>query len=238
MTWWLLLLSVARAEDPEAHAPAAAGEHTAEAAHTEGEHGADTHEGAVHHTYSTDDDHDGVPNWRDPAQGSVDNDETYMVPSIAWHMFNLALMVAVIGWFVRKPLLDTFRDRALGVRKDLTDAARRRDEAHQNHQDLLTRLERIENEVHAMEAQAEVDARREEEKLVDRAQREAARIAEQAERNIRDEVQRARTALRQEAVDLAVKLAESTLKGAVSPADQQALAREFLTSVRSGGDRG
>ena len=244
---WLLLLSVAQAEEPAAHAPPAGGHAAAEDGHAaaegehaaaEGDHAAEGHGGAAHHTYTTDDDHDGVPNWRDPAQGSVDNDETYVVPSIAWHAFNLALMIGVIGWFVRKPLLDTFRDRALGVRKELTDAARRRDEAHQHHQDLLARLEKIEGEVRDMEAQAEVDARREEEKLVDRANREAARIAEQAERNIRDEVQRARTALRQEAVDLAVKLAESTLKGAVSPADQQTLAREFLASVRGGGDRG
>jgi F-type H+-transporting ATPase subunit b len=232
---WLLLVSVAQAEEPEAHAPEAA----TEAHAAEGEHAAsEGHGGAVHHTYTGDDDHDGVPNWRDPAQGSVANNETYVVPSIAWHSFNLALMIAVVGWFVRKPLLDTFRDRALGVRKELTDAARRRDEAHQHHQDLLARLDKIEGEVRDMETQAEVDARREEEKLVDRAHREAARIAEQAERNIRDEVQRARTALRQEAVDLAVKLAEGTLKGAVSPADQQALAREFLASVREGGDRG
>jgi F-type H+-transporting ATPase subunit b len=170
--------------------------------------------------------------------GSVPNTDTYVVKSIAFHLLNFVLLIGALVYAARRPLMDTFRDRALGVRKELTDAARRRDEAHQRHQDLLARLERIEHEVGDMEAQAEVDARREEEKLVDRANREAARIAEQAERNIRDEVQRARTALRQEAVDLAVKLAEGTLKASVSPADQQALAREFLQSVRSGDDRG
>jgi F-type H+-transporting ATPase subunit b len=188
-------------------------------------------------TYTDDDDHDGVPNWRDPANGSEEN-EAYVVTSVAWHAFNLTVMIAIIAWFVRRPLLDTFRDRALGVRKELTDAARRREEAQRHHQDLIVRLERIEQEVAAMESQAEVDARREEEKLVERARREAARIGEQAERNIRDEVQRARTTLRTEAVELAVQLARKTLENEVSAADQQILARDFLASVKNGGDLG
>jgi len=226
-----LLLSVALAEEPHAAPTPAADEHTAATAeHAEG----------GHHvvTYTGDDDHDGVPNWRDPANGSEENKETYVVTSLAWHAFNLTVMIAVIAWFVRRPMLDTFRERALGVRKELTDAARRREEAQRRHQDLITRLDRIEHEVADIESHAEADARREEEKLVERAHREAARIAEQAERNIRDEVQRARTTLRTEAVDLAVRLAEATLKNQVSRADQQILARDFLASLKNGGDVG
>jgi F0F1-type ATP synthase membrane subunit b/b' len=243
---WLLLSAVSlAADDPHAagapadeHAPAAhgaaEGDHGAEAAHAaEGDHG-----GAHHVTYTGDDDHDGIPNWRDPAQGSEENKESYVVTKLAWHTFSLTVLVALIVWAVRKPMLDTFRDRALGVRKELTDAARRREEAQRRHQDLITRLERIEHEVADMEKQAEVEAQREEEKLVERARREGARIAEQAERNIRDEVQRARNTLRTEAVELAVRLAEATLRNQVSAADQQILAREFLASMKNGGDVG
>ncbi len=215
-----LFLSVALAEEPHA---AVTGEHA---------------EGVQHVTYSGDDDHDGVPNWRDPANGSEANEDTYVVTSLAWHAFNLTLMVGIIAWFVRRPLMDTFRDRALGVRKELTDAARRREEAQRRHQDLITRMDRIEHEVADLEDHAEADARREEEKLVERAEREAARIAEQAERNIRDEVQRARTTLRTEAVELAIQLARATLENQVSKADQQVLARDFLASLKNGGDRG
>lgn len=240
MTHWLLVgLLLTAANEAGAvdvpHAPAH-GAQTA-GAHPSGdsaEHGTDAaaHEGEHEYTYTGDDDHDGVPNWRDPMNGSEPNTHTYVVSSLGFHALNLALLLGVLVYFVRRPLVDTFRDRALSIRTDLTESARKRDEAHQRHQDLLARLEKIENEVQKMESEAEGDAQREEEKLIERAHREAGRILEQAERNIRDETTRARIELRKEAVELAVQLAEATLQSGVSPADHQNLAREFLRSVK------
>lgn len=203
--------------DEPSHAPAAEG------------HG----EAGGHHAYYTDDDdHDGVPNWRDPMQGAAENTETYVVPTVGWHLVNFLLLAGVGVYFLRKPIADTFRERALGIKHELTDSARKRDEAHQRHQELLARLERIQGEITKLEQEGEADAKRDEEKLVERARRESQRIAEQAERNIRDETTRARNELRREAVELAVKLAEGTLRSGVAHADHQALARDFLSSLR------
>jgi F-type H+-transporting ATPase subunit b len=193
------------------------------------EHGGDH---AEHHYYTDDDDGDGKANWRDPYNGTEPNEETYVVSSVLFHALNLALLLGVLVYFVRRPVADTFRERALTIRTELTETARTRDEAHQRHQELLARLEKIENEIRGMDAEAEVEAKREEEKLIERAKREAARITEQVERNIRDESTRARTELRQDAVNLAIQLAESTLRQGVSATDQQALARQFLDSVK------
>jgi F-type H+-transporting ATPase subunit b len=164
--------------------------------------------------------------------GAEPNEDTYVISSLGFHLFNFALLVGVILYFTRRPVADTFRDRALAIRTELTETARTRDEAHQRHQELLARLEKIENEVRQLDQDAEGEAKREEEKLIERARRESARITEQVERNIRDEATRARTELRQEAVDLAIQLAESTLRQGVSASDQQALARQFLDSVK------
>jgi F-type H+-transporting ATPase subunit b len=216
--------------------PPHGGEHGA-AEHGAPEHGAAEHgeehgEHAAHHYYTDDDDGDGTPNWRDPYNHSEPNEETYVVSSVFFHALNLALLLGVLVYYVRRPVTDTFRERALAIRTELTETARTRDEAHQRHQELLARLEKIENEVRTMDQEAEVEAKREEEKLIERAKREAARITEQVERNIRDESTRARTELRQDAVNLAIQLAEATLRQGVSTADQQALARQFLDSVK------
>lgn len=236
MTVLLFLLhvgSAAASDAPVEHGPAA---------HPEAVEGAtEAHEGGGHaaggHVYYTDDDdHDGVPNWRDPTTGAEPNTSSYEVRNVAFHAFNFLLLLGLAVAFVRRPVLDTFRSRALGIRTELTESARRRDEAHQRHQELLARLDQIETEVKAMEAEAEVDAQREEAKLIERAQREAARIVEQAERNIRDETRRAQHELRAEAVELAVQLARATLAEGVTKKDQQALARDFLSSI-SEGDR-
>ncbi len=223
----LILTSLASAAEP-AHGAAPAG-HGTEAAGHEGGGG---HGG--HHYYTDDDDHDGVANWMDATTGSEPNTETYVLKAVGLHTLNLLVLLAVVGYFVRRPFLDFWAERALGIRKELTDSAQKRDEAVRRHDEILARLAKIEGEVTEMLETAESEAKREEEQLVERARREAARVAEQAERNIRDEVVRARASLRNEAVELAVKLAETTLRAHTSDQDQQALARAFLASVDQG----
>lgn len=193
--------------------------------HGEGEHG----EGHV--LYTGDTDRDGVANWLDPKNGTKEN-EAYVCGEIGWHAFNLLIFIGVIGYMARGPMLDTFRHRALDIRKGLTDSARQRDEAHQRHQELVARLSAIEQEVETMQTRATEEAAAEEASLVARAEEAATRISEQAERSIQDEARRARQALRKEAVELAVQLAETTLTSKVSSDDQQKLASAFLASLK------
>lgn len=195
-------------------------------AHAKGGHG--------HHYYTDDDDHDGIANWMDATNGSEPNTETYILKSVGLHTFNLVVLLAVLVYFVRRPFADFWRERAHDIRKELADSARKRDEAQQRQADIQARLDRIEGEIAAMHATAEKEARQEEEQLVERARKEAQRIGEQAERSVRDEVVRARAALRADAVELAVKLAETTLRSRTSDADQAALARAFLQSIDEG----
>ena len=233
-TWLLAAPAVAAggggghgSADP--HAPAghgvapAGGDHGGDHGGGGGDHGGGDH-GGGHHYYTADDDHDGTANWLDS------DSDMYQVKALGFHAINLAMLVGLIAWFGRRPIADIVRERALAIRKDLTESARARDEAHQRHQDLVARLDKLETEIAQMEATAQQEAAREEQKLVERAEREAARIGETAERSIRDEATRARNALRRDAVELAVKLAEGILARNVAAADQQALAREFLQS--------
>lgn len=214
--------------------------HAESPAHTEGaaHEGAAHEEGAAHaeHVDWTGDlDNDGVPNWRDSTTGSEPN-EHYMVRKLAWHLFNLLVILGVIFWMARRPVTDAIRNRAHDIRKEITDAARMRDEAMQRHEELGARLARFEDEVAQMKAAAAEEARQEEQKLVDRARAEAVRIQQTAERSIRDEVVRAQVALRKEAVDLAVQLAEQTLRAEVGPEDHKRLARQFLASLTPGSE--
>jgi len=189
----------------------------------------------VHHYYSADDDEDGVPNWRDSTHGDEPNKDTYVLDKLLLHAFNLALLVGLILFFVRRPIADALRTRALTIRKELTDSARARDEAHQHHEEVAARLVAIETEIQALRNEAIAEAAILEAKLIERANDESERIAEGAERKIRDEAQRARLELRRDAVELAVELAESALRDRIGDADQQRLAREFLNAIHDDG---
>ncbi|MCO4744278.1 MAG: ATP synthase F0 subunit B [Proteobacteria bacterium] len=219
----------AHAADP--HAPADA--HGADAGHgADADHG-DAHgdeggHGGGHHSvdYTGDHDHDGTANWLDS-----DNEEAYSFKRLAFHAFNLALLIGLIVWGAGGAVKNGLAQRSASIRKELTDTARERDEARQKFEELGTRLQAFEAEVADMRTNAEAQAKAEEEALVKRAHEEATRIGETAQRNIRDETVRAKVALRKEAVALAVKLAEQTLKGAIKDDDQTRLAAQFLQSI-------
>jgi len=205
-------------------------------AHGDDAHGDDAHgDHGDHHYYSADDDNDGIANWRDPMNGDQPNEDTYVLDKLVLHAINLALLVALLLYFVRQPIADALRTRALTIRKDLTDSARARDEANQHHEEVSARLVAIETEIQALRNEAIAEAAILESKLVERARDEAERIAAGAERKIRDEAQRARLELRRDAVQLAVELAETTLRERINAEDQQRLAREFLTAIHDDG---
>lgn len=199
---------------------AAAGDHAAAA----GDHGEGAHD-AHHIDFLADDDHDGTANWLDS------DSDGYVVMKLVQHAFNLTILIGLLVYFGRRPIGDALKTRAAELRKELTEAARARDEAQAKFAELNARLEKFEDEVAKMKADAQADARAEEARLIARAQAEAARIAESADRTIADELRRARVALRDDAVALAVELAEGTLRGQVQGDDQRRLARQFLDTL-------
>ena len=221
----LACASAAVASEP-AHGDAPAAHDAAPGAHGDAPaaHGA-----GGHHTFTDDDDHDGTANWRDA------DSESYVVFKLGSQMGAFLIVVGIIGAFGRRPVADFLSDRALAIRKTLTDSAQARDDAKAHAAALSDRLGKLEAEIGQMRADAETEARQEAARLVERAEEEARRIEQVAERKIRDEVARAQVALRREAVDLAVQLAESTLRASVSAGDQQRLAKEFLESLKQDG---
>lgn len=214
---------------PPTDAHAAPDSHGDDGHGEEGDHG-DAH--GAHHYYTDDDDGDGTANWLDPTDNTTgEENELFVLKGLGFHLFNLLLLLGVLVYFLRKPLADTLRNRALDIRKELTESARQRDEAKQRYKEIEARLHSIQQEIAAMQERNDAAAAADEAKLVERAHAESDRIAATAERNIRDEVTRARVALRQHAVELAGRMAEKTLRDQTTREDQQKLAREFLRAV-------
>ena len=239
------------------------GEHAPQHHNAEADHATDSHEDATashgdshdedgaHDDpaafYNGDDDNDGTPNWRDstPYPDSEprgfwdlfgDAEDSYMVPDILFHALHLFLLVTLLFVAIRRPLGDALKNRALGVRKGLVDAARERDEARQKNEELSARLGKFERELEEMRANSTQEAKRDAERLIERAHTEAARIESAAGRSISEEVRRAKATLREEAVDLAIQLAQSTLAREVQSDDQRRLARQFLETLTNDGD--
>lgn len=157
--------------------------------------------------------------------------ETIPWDVITFQAFNVAIFLAVLIWLARRPIGDALKNRALGVRKQIEEAQRQKEEAEARYAEIESRLVSLDRRVEDMRAEAEAEAVHEADRIRERGHQDAARIQETAERTIREETSRARHELRGEAAALAVQLARETLKRAVTPADQERLARDFLAAV-------
>ena len=212
-------------------------------------HGDDA-DGGGHHDdptefYLDDDDGDGTKNWLDSSYDGTergfwdlfgDADDPYMVPDLGFHALHIFLLIVLLVVVGRRPIGDALKNRALGIRKELVDSARERDEARQKNEELVARLGKFERELEEMRVTAAEDAKQDAARIVERAEAEAKRIAESSERSISEETRRAKASLRKEAVDLAVQLAETTLSKEVQADDQRRLARQFLDTLTTDGD--
>lgn len=193
-------------------------------------HGADhgdSHGGGHGHEnhYVGDDDGDGTANWLDG------DSEHYALGGVGKHAFNLLVLFGAIFVFARKPIGDMLVRRAQGIRGEIDEATRLRDEAEARHAEVSARLTELSAEIARMEEQGKAAAAHEEQQLIERAEAEAERIRASASRTIQDESARAVRALRAEAVDLAVELARQTLTNQVTDNDRKRLAQEFLEQV-------
>lgn len=207
--------------------------HAAEAAHAEGgthAEGGEHAEGAAHGlAFTGDANGNGVPDWRDSAS------EHNTLVSLGFHLFNLLVYGGIALLFIRPAIRDGLRARAAGIKANIVEAAKLRDEATANHDAVTKRLEALSKEIADMSARAEVDAQNEQARILERAKDATKRVAETAQRQIADEGARARRAVRDEAVLLAVQLAEGILASQVQTGDQKRLADEFLTTLKSEG---
>ncbi|MFZ5482324.1 MAG: hypothetical protein ACOZNI_36520 [Myxococcota bacterium] len=151
--------------------------------------------------------------------------------TIAFQSIAVAIFLGLLFWFARRPVGDALKNRALDVRNRIESAAKARDEAAARYAEIESRLVSLDRRVEEMKAEAAADADNEAERIRERAHADAQRVKETAERTIREEADRARTQLRAEAVGLAVQLARESLKRAVTPEDQERLAKDFLAAV-------
>jgi F-type H+-transporting ATPase subunit b len=163
-----------------------------------------------------------------PGEGGGD------VMTLVWQGVNLIILIAVVVYFARRPVLDFFRQRHDQVREDLDAAARLLSEAEARLAEWRSRAERLDAEVERIKSEAHERAARERERIVTEAQKSAERIRHDAAAAVDREVARARDALRAEAAELATELATDLLQQNVTPDDQRRLVDEFVTRVERG----
>lgn len=158
-------------------------------------------------------------------------DSGVILKDFAYRSFNFALMVALLAYFVTKPVRNGLKKRTAEIEKTLADAQAAKAAAEAKHLEYSEKLARATEEIAGITASIRREGELERDKIVSAAKEMAVKIEREAENKASGVVAKARAELREEAASLAVELAEELLKNQVSADDQKRLVDEYMQKV-------
>jgi F-type H+-transporting ATPase subunit b len=137
-----------------------------------------------------------------------------MSPEVAanvFTIFNILILVGGVGYGLMKTLPNAFRKRNTQIQKHLVDARTATEEATARLNSVEQRLSKLDEQIAAMRSQAEVENKRNEERMKSLLEEEQQKILEATEAEIYSATAAARRDIQRYAANLAVENAASRL---------------------------
>jgi F-type H+-transporting ATPase subunit b len=150
-----------------------------------------------------------------------------------WEFFNLALLVGVLVYLTRKPVLAFLGERRQRVESNLAASERLAREAEERLAEWTRRGEGLDAEVAEIRRMAQERAEQDRERVLAAARASAERTLREAELAVEAELARARESLKREAAELAVELAAGRLRGEVNDGDRDRLVEDFIARLEA-----
>jgi F-type H+-transporting ATPase subunit b len=163
-----------------------------------------------------------------PASAAAEGDHG---GSLFWQVANTLLLVIVLVYFARKPVLHYLASRRDAIAKNLDGAAQLLAEASHRLEEWNRKAAGLDQEVAKIIAAARRAAEAERDRILADARVSADRIRHSATAAAARELQHARESLRDEAADLAVELAAKILREQVNESDRARLVDEFIERI-------
>jgi len=154
-----------------------------------------------------------------------------LLKDFLWRVLNFSLTVAILVYFVAKPLKNALAGRREGIAQALKvseDAANAAEEKYRTYDVKLTQAE---TEIEDIKAAIKADAEKEKKRIITEATIMAENIKSEAQKASANEIAKARRTLQQDAITMAVAIAEDVLKKAVTKEDQSRLVEEYKLKV-------
>jgi F-type H+-transporting ATPase subunit b len=154
-----------------------------------------------------------------------------------WQILNVALLVAVLLYFARKPVLAYLAGRRDEITKNLESSSQLLAESERRLAEWSRKAADLEREAESIREATRRSAEAERDRILADARVTAERIRQSAGAVAERELRLARLALRREAADLAVELAAEILREQVNDRDRARLLDEFIGRVEQKGTR-
>lgn len=145
------------------------------------------------------------------------------LPLWLWQLVNLVAFLAVLLYFVARPLAAMFRNRQLAVEERLREAKALRAEAARLGAEVHERMARLDVEIAEIRARGLAEGEAERAALSEKADREVERVRREAEEEIGRRLAAARMELRRAAADLTTGAAREMLAAQITDEDRRRL---------------
>lgn len=148
--------------------------------------------------------------------------------NILWTFINLIIFFVLMKVFLFKPIKKTLDKRKELIDKQFKDADDAQKQADELKAQYQSELEDVEQEKKQILVDARADAKKEYNKIIDRAQGDADRIKSDARAAAEFETLKARRAVKEELAALAMETAEKVIGESASPELDSDLYDKFL----------
>jgi F-type H+-transporting ATPase subunit b len=155
---------------------------------------------------------------------------------LLYPIINFVLLIAVLVYFARKPVLQFFSDRRSEIQTDLKKSSDLLSEAEAKFATWQRKLADLDSELEGIRETSRQRAENERANIIADARASAERIRNDATAAIEQELRRSRAVLREEAADLALALATNLLRDQVNEADRERLVGEFIECIEAAPD--
>jgi F-type H+-transporting ATPase subunit b len=151
-----------------------------------------------------------------------------------YEWLNLVLLIAVLGYFARKPVSEYLATRRDTIAKNIASSEQLLKDAERKLAEWNDKAARLDADVAMILESTRRGAEAEKASILAAAEATATRIRQNAGAIVDRELLAARVALRQEAAELAVTLAGSLLQQHTTDADRNRLVDEFIAKIEAG----
>jgi F-type H+-transporting ATPase subunit b len=145
---------------------------------------------------------------------------------------NFLLLAGLLGYFIGKNAGPFFAARSAGIRKDMDESLRQREQAEAKAADVDRRLADLGEDIAALRGHSEAEAQAESERMAQHTTAEIAKIQAHAEREIASAGKAARMALKRYSAELAMALAEQKVRARMTPDTEDALVQGFVRNLK------
>ncbi len=146
---------------------------------------------------------------------------------------NLALLLGLLFFLLRKPAKDFFASRSALIQKNLEQSQSLKREAELKFSEAQSRLSGIEEETQRLVAELKRDGELERARLIQEAQDQVKGLQQTGERILAQELRKAKEELKKETVALAAEMAEALVKQNLTPEDQRRLVSQYLGKMEN-----